>query len=201
MFYRMRFDGYVGGILKSHGYSTTGQLQFWPAGATGEWVRFGKKENFKPFEAAAIAVAEIAARRLEKHEIDQEAADSLVANAIFLAEKMGAVPKAIECLKRHLRPEPDFIEHCLWLDRGYVKVERSREELQKFPGLLEKADSEGNIFIMEVKRSGKRIAFITNRDTFEKAMHEHQRLDQSRSTIEGKREEIEKELKAMDKRT
>ena len=199
MFYRMKFDGYVGGILREHGYSTSEQLKFWPASTTSEWITFGKNEKFQPFEAAAIAVAETAMSRLAYNQLDQDSADSLVANSVFLAEKMGACHKAMDMLKRHLRPEPALVEHILRLDRGYQRIERSEEDLQRFPTKIENADHDGNIYILETIRSGESRLYLTTKERFETALLEYRRLDQSRLSIEAMSAQIESRLKSMKK--
>ena len=65
MFYRLKFDGIVGGILKRCGYQTSETLNFWPTGATPEWVKRGKSKGWKPVEAAALGVSQTALERVE----------------------------------------------------------------------------------------------------------------------------------------
>ncbi len=78
MFYRLKFDGIVGGILKRCGYQTSETLNFWPTGATPEWVKRGKSKGWKPVEAAALGVSQISLERLEAGQMS-------VADAQFIA--------------------------------------------------------------------------------------------------------------------
>ena len=66
MFYRTRFDAHVGAILKACHLSTDDMMDFWPIGATSEWVKKGKATGKRPAEQAAFAVAYYATLRTEK---------------------------------------------------------------------------------------------------------------------------------------
>ena len=90
MFYRIRFDGYVGGILKRCHFDTSETLSFWPLGATEEWVPRGQNLRLKPAEAAALAVAEVALQRCEAGQITGFVAQYIASQADAVARENNA---------------------------------------------------------------------------------------------------------------
>lgn len=64
MLYRLRFDGYVGGIFKRAGYASDAVLDIWPVGRTLEWVQKGKQMKLKPVEAAALSLVDLLVARI-----------------------------------------------------------------------------------------------------------------------------------------
>lgn len=96
MLYRLRFDSYVGGILKRGGYGdTASQLDFWPMGETARWVVYGKEEKLKPVECAALAVCEVARMRLAVGSISRTEASFLASMAEQTARENGARPEIL----------------------------------------------------------------------------------------------------------
>lgn len=85
MFYRIRFDGYVGGILKRCHFDTAQSLSFWPIGATEEWVPRARSMGLKPAEAAALAVAEIALQRVKFGQISLHEGQYIASTACEVA--------------------------------------------------------------------------------------------------------------------
>ena len=98
MFYRARFDGFVGGILKRCGYDTSAALDFWPVGATPEWIERGKSKGWKPIEAAALGVSQTALERKEAGQIDAAEAQFIASMASQVASENGARREVIEHL-------------------------------------------------------------------------------------------------------
>ncbi len=98
MFYRAKFDGFVGGILKRCGYDTSAALGFWPAGATAEWIKRGKSKGWKPIEAAALGVSQTALERQEAGQIDAADAQFISNVASQVASENGARREVIEHL-------------------------------------------------------------------------------------------------------
>ena len=90
MFYRAKFDGFVGGILKRCGYATSDSLKFWPAGATAEWMKRGKSKGWKPIEAAAIGVSQIALEWVEAGQVTAAEAQFIAGMAAQVARENGA---------------------------------------------------------------------------------------------------------------
>lgn len=90
MFYRLKFDGFVGGILKRCGYDTSGSLDFWPVGATPEWVKRGKSKGWRPIEAAALGVSHTALMQVEAGQISAADAQYISSIADQIARKNGA---------------------------------------------------------------------------------------------------------------
>ena len=90
MFYRMKFDGVVGGVLKRCGFGSSAAMDFWPVGATPEWIKMGKSKGWKPAEAAALGVSQIAIERLESGEISFRDAQCLAHTAHQAAQESGA---------------------------------------------------------------------------------------------------------------
>ena len=97
MFYRFRFDGYVGAILKHSGFDGDDALDFWPVGTTKKWVETGLKMKLKPVEAAGLAVAYIAYRRRHAGQLSRKAAQFIVLGVHEIAERHRA---RIEILDR-----------------------------------------------------------------------------------------------------
>lgn len=99
MFYRLRFDGFVGGILKLAGYLTTEkQLDFWPMGESVDWVAFGKERKLRPVETAAIAVCEVARDRVAVGSISKAEAQFLASMASKVAKENGARPEPMRII-------------------------------------------------------------------------------------------------------
>ena len=98
MFYRLKFDGIVGGILKRCGYQTSESLNFWPTGTTPEWVKLGKSKGWKPMEAAALGVSHIALERAETGQMSGAEAQSIAMTAHQVAMEMGARDEVLERL-------------------------------------------------------------------------------------------------------
>ena len=96
MFYRSKFDGFVGHILKRCGYDTVSdRLDFWPVGATREWVKLGKKEGWKPVEAAAVGLSQIARLKAKAGQIDPGDAQAIARMATMVAYEHGATGVAV----------------------------------------------------------------------------------------------------------
>ena len=98
MFYRVRFDGFVGGILKRCGYDTSASLNFWPVGATPEWVKDGKNKGWKPIEAAAYGVSRTALERAKAGQISSAEARFVASMANQVARECGAREKVLHHL-------------------------------------------------------------------------------------------------------
>ena len=88
MFYRLKFDGIVGGILKRCGYQTSETLNFWPTGATPEWVKRGKSKSWKPVEAAALGVSQTALELVEAGQMSVAEAQLIAMTAHTVALEM-----------------------------------------------------------------------------------------------------------------
>ena len=90
MFYRSKFDGFVGHILGRCGYDTTSaKLNFWPAGETAKWVRRAKKEGWRPVEAAAIGLSQVARQKEKAGQINPDEAKAIVRMATMVAYEQG----------------------------------------------------------------------------------------------------------------
>lgn len=98
MLYRLKFDGYVGGILKRCGFNTSASLDFWPTGATADWVKRGKRKSWKPIEAAALGISQIAAERVEARQLSLVEAQFVVTTAEEIARENGARDEVLEHL-------------------------------------------------------------------------------------------------------
>ncbi len=76
LFYRLKFDGWIGGMLRGCGLfsSNSESVAWWPAGSTAKWVKWGKAEKLSPVDAACIALARTLAQKMSDGEISiQEA--------------------------------------------------------------------------------------------------------------------------------
>ena len=90
MYYRSKFDGFVGHILKRCGYDTTSaKLKFWPAGETPKWVKQGKKEGWEPLYAAAVGLSQIARQKEKAGQIDPEETQAIIRMATIVAYEHG----------------------------------------------------------------------------------------------------------------
>ena len=85
MFYRLKFDGVLSAIFKRCGYSTNDMLNFWPPGATPEWVQVGKREKLKAGEIAAIAAVQIAVERSKAGQLGIAQTKQIVDKAMEVA--------------------------------------------------------------------------------------------------------------------
>ncbi len=101
MLYRMQFDGWIGGMLSECGLfsSNSESIEWWPAGSTAKWVKWAKKENLKPVDAACIALARTLVRKLEDGKMPVQDAKQVYLSAISLAETRGS-NRAINELKK-----------------------------------------------------------------------------------------------------
>lgn len=91
MFYRMKFDGWVGGILEASELfgSTKARVEWWPAGSTAEWVSWGKEEGLKPVDAACLAVARTALAKMDRGEMARADGGRIIEAAYGLAAHQG----------------------------------------------------------------------------------------------------------------
>jgi len=89
MFYRMRFDGWIGGMLRISGlFSNTAEsVNWWPAGSTARWVEWGKSQGLNPADAACLALAQTVAAKLGDADMDREDADQLLGAALLHARQ------------------------------------------------------------------------------------------------------------------
>jgi hypothetical protein len=78
MLYRAKFDGFVGRLLSSAFESNKEKLEFWPPGATAEFVRLGKETKRSPHEAALVAVTDVAVQRCNSGDISRNVARQLI---------------------------------------------------------------------------------------------------------------------------
>lgn len=100
MFYRLKFDGLVGGILKHCGYDTSAALDFWPMGATPEWVKRGKSKKWSPVEAAVLAVSQVAIERVQARQMDYFDGFLIATTAKQLAQERGVRAEVLSHLEK-----------------------------------------------------------------------------------------------------
>lgn len=153
MFYRIRFDSYVGHVLKKSGLPNSESLDFWPINATPQWVAFGNERGLKPVEAAALGCAMTSADRFEADQISFRLADRIVRcsseTAVFngardqvvfhIDEVIIETIKSIEDDKKgplygHIICLPNLVDHIIFDSekrydlrglRGIVEIRRS----------------------------------------------------------------------------
>lgn len=92
MFYRMKFDGWIGGMLRaSQVFSSDAEsIEWWPAGATRYWVRWGKEAGVSPADAACMALARTVLSKVQKQELKPLDAYPIVQAAVNLATHHGS---------------------------------------------------------------------------------------------------------------
>ncbi len=96
MLYRFRFDANVAAILKISGYETEDMLIFWPVGATPQWVKKGRRMGWRPTEAAALGVSQVALDRVQAGQISVSGALDICHSARLEAGKRNARPEIID---------------------------------------------------------------------------------------------------------
>jgi hypothetical protein len=84
MFYRMRFDGRIGSMLRASGLfaNTAEEVRWWPAGSTARWVEWGKSKGLNPTDAACLALGRTVVAKVAEGSMDRDEADQVFGAAL-----------------------------------------------------------------------------------------------------------------------
>ena len=99
MFYRARFDSFVGAILKNTGRDTDASLTFWPMEATPLWVARGQEVGIRPVEAAAFGVCDVAGKRWKAGQLSEAEYRFIAQVALAVARENSASAKTLAALE------------------------------------------------------------------------------------------------------
>ncbi|MCG8606790.1 hypothetical protein MJD09_17625 [bacterium] len=93
MFYRLKFDGYVGRIFERAGYDANASMDLWPVGRTQEWAQKRKELRLKPVEAAAVSIADLALARVTNGTMTLDEARYLVYTRLTWRREKGVAKR------------------------------------------------------------------------------------------------------------
>lgn len=100
MFYRMRFDGWIGGMLRASKVfpSDAESVEWWPAGSTAIWVRSGNEKGLDPLNAACLALGTTVLAKVQENKLELAEAYLILDAAINLAAHRGT-PETFQALR------------------------------------------------------------------------------------------------------